>query len=227
MSNFIIYALSDPRFSEEPIRYVGLSTKGLERPFQHWKHEKLLNRHDHCHAWIRSVIRDGFIPKIEILEEVSSKENLPSAERFWIASFRLAGFDLTNMNDGGEGQLNPDASVRKRQSEANIGNTNGKANRGKKLWSDEQKRRIGDQHRGKKDSEETRKKRSESHKGIPRTKEWLENQSKAMMGKTRVARTTKQCYACSDIIEFRVTDRRLKLPRVFCSLSCSGKFSRR
>lgn len=220
---FIIYGLVDPRDGE--LRYVGLSTVGFKRPRSHWQNKNIRERNDHCHCWIRSVIADNFIPSIVVFQTFENSDIIRYAERFWIAYFRRMGCRLTNMNDGGEGQLNPSPEIRQRQREANIGNKNGVGHR--YVMSEELKKKVGDRHRGKVESIETRLKKSLSHMGIPRTKEWLENQSRALKGKLRIARTSRQCHSCSTEVILRETDRRLKLKRIFCSLSCLGKFRRK
>jgi hypothetical protein len=100
-SRFLIYALCDPRNNQ--IRYVGFSTIGLRRPKQHWTKDK--NKKDHCHAWIRSLLQENLIPEVEVLEELPTAEGIGDIERFWIASWKLMGANLTNMTDGGDGGL--------------------------------------------------------------------------------------------------------------------------
>jgi len=96
--NFFVYGLIDPR--NGALRYVGSSTRGMDRPRDHWKRKQDRERHDHCHAWVRSLLREGLVPVVEVLE---TTRHLNEAEPFWIAYFRMIGADLTNMTDGGEG----------------------------------------------------------------------------------------------------------------------------
>lgn len=100
-SRFLVYALCDPRGGF--VRYVGFSTIGLRRPKQHWTKDK--NKKDHCHVWVRYLLRENLIPDVEILEELPNANGIGDIERFWIASWKLAGANLTNMTDGGDGGL--------------------------------------------------------------------------------------------------------------------------
>lgn len=158
--NCIIYVLSDPETNE--IRYVGQSYKGTARAEHHWRHKHLRERHDYCHTWIRSLLKKGLLPLVEIAEELDAVEQLNDAEKFWISYFRFIGCRLTNMTDGGEGVKNPPLSVREKQRSANIGNKNGVGH--KYVMSDDRKKQVGDQHRGKIETAETRLKKSLSQK---------------------------------------------------------------
>lgn len=97
----IIYCLVDPR--TKIIRYIGKSVNGLNRPKDNvrrgWKH------HHKCGRWLLGLKSLGLTAEIEILEELSSPNEIDDAERFWIANFRAAGSALLNMTDGGEGML--------------------------------------------------------------------------------------------------------------------------
>lgn len=125
---FIIYGLIDPRTGQ--LRYVGQSIRGLRRPVEHWKRRRFREAKDHCHTWVRSVLRDGLTPEIEILQECSSFSELDEAEDFWITYFRFIGCDLTNDPRAGKG-------------------TKGLAapNKGRKL-SDEHRRKISEARKG-------------------------------------------------------------------------------
>lgn len=66
--------------------------------------------------WIRSLVKFGLTYDIAILEVIHSADDLPIAERWWIAYARACGWPLTNATDGGEGLLNPAASTRAKMS---------------------------------------------------------------------------------------------------------------
>src|SRR5579859_4689242 len=112
MSEHFIYCLSDP--SSDELRYVGKSSTGFKRPRQ--PHSA------RCGSWIKSLKTRGVDPKIEILEEIEDgeylKERLNAAERFWIASWRIAGANLTNLTDGGDGLMDPSLETRRKISES-------------------------------------------------------------------------------------------------------------
>lgn len=97
----LIYGLIDPRNGQ--LRYVGQSIRGLRRPVEHWKNKRHREAKDHCHTWVRSVLRDGFVPEVEIIQECSSFAELDEAEDFWIAYFRFIGCNLTNTHTCGKG----------------------------------------------------------------------------------------------------------------------------
>jgi hypothetical protein len=100
----IIYGLVDPRSGE--LRYVGKSTSGLTRPKKHLT-SSLLRKEANTHRvkWIKSVIKDGLLPRIVVLEETEDPELLDGLEKAAIAKFRAEGVRLVNGTDGGEGSL--------------------------------------------------------------------------------------------------------------------------
>jgi hypothetical protein len=112
----MIYALTDP-MNDDEVRYVGMTTKGMSRPKQHF-HEKKRSADLHKDRWISKLKRNGLKYGIVILEEVDSKDGLPDAERKWISYFRSVGARLTNATEGGEGLFHPSDEVRERMSQS-------------------------------------------------------------------------------------------------------------
>jgi len=114
MRTIYIYSLKDPETNE--IRYVGKTTNITTRLKAHITR----SRHNKYHSarWVQSVIKRGFRPIIELVEECT-EENWIEREKYWIAYYRER-FDLTNVLDGGEG-----------------GSTFGRLG---KPWSDEQRK---------------------------------------------------------------------------------------
>lgn len=92
-----IYTLSDPITNE--IRYVG------QTKYQNL--EKRLDGHlkcrDNTHRsyWIKSIVKKGLKPKIDLIETVD-KEMSSDSEKFWIMMFKFWGFNLCNLTEGGE-----------------------------------------------------------------------------------------------------------------------------
>lgn len=128
----VVYTLSDPRTGE--IRYVGKTTRTLgERRTEHIQDTKRSNRYSS--NWIKSLIKQGVEPLIELVEEFDTLAAANEAERFWIVQFRALGFSLTNHTEGGDGCV------------------------GMKM-TPEQCAKIGDFHRGKVMSAESRAKMS-------------------------------------------------------------------
>lgn len=95
-----IYTLSCPIIGD--IRYVGATSKPLKTRLN--GHVKDCQKYNTKRAkWVLSILNDGLMPIIEPLEE--TKDNWELAEMFWISQLRAWGFDLTNVTDGGIGQL--------------------------------------------------------------------------------------------------------------------------
>jgi hypothetical protein len=101
-SKFLIYGLIDPRTDE--VRYIGKSTSGLNRPKQHTM-PSILKRTSHKTNWIRSLLVDGLVPIIRVLESFTDTECLEDAEMFWISQGKGMGWELTNLTKGGGGTV--------------------------------------------------------------------------------------------------------------------------
>ncbi len=114
----LVYLLVDPRNSEA--RYVGKSTRGLNRPRDHSKPYELRKRCWKNH-WLRPIIEAGLRPRIEVLQECEDKASLALAEVHWIAVFRQMGARLTNGTKGGEGHDAPHTVDGKRNISASKG----------------------------------------------------------------------------------------------------------
>lgn len=94
-----IYALCEP--GTRTIRYIGKTGNLKNRLKSHLANVK--NKVDACHRadWIRSLLKRGLKPGIEIIDEVPESE-WPSWEAAYIQFFKELGADLTNSTDGGE-----------------------------------------------------------------------------------------------------------------------------
>lgn len=137
----IIYGLVDSRTGE--IRYVGKSTSGLRRPREHFTKRALAER-THKANWIRSVVADGGVCLMVVLQRCTTTEELSEAERWWIAMGRAAlGARLTNSTDGGDGCSGREASPKLREHMRRLG----VANRGRVLTS-EHRAKVGAAGRG-------------------------------------------------------------------------------
>jgi hypothetical protein len=161
-SQFLVYALIDPRSGE--VRYIGKSSCGLKRPKHHWTHKSLRESSDHCHNWVRSVLKQRSTPEVEVLEEACA-ELLNEAEVFWIGYFKMIGANLTNQTPGGDGWSGPvPLEIR-----AKISATRRRGNyvSWTKLHghSEETRKKIGEAGRRRKHSLETRMKMSHARKG--------------------------------------------------------------
>jgi hypothetical protein len=99
-SRYLLYALCEPRTLE--VRYVGLSTTGLERPRSHWRSCSLRADQSKKAKWLRALKARGQEPVVLVLEEFASADGIGEAERRAIAWYKENGTRLTNATEGGE-----------------------------------------------------------------------------------------------------------------------------
>ena len=98
-----IYALIDPR--NQAIRYIGKSVRPRVRFSAHLS-QSSLKRPSHKNHWIKSLLKVGLKPQLEILDEVDHRDDWTAEETVWIVRIRslAPGYPtLTNATDGGEG----------------------------------------------------------------------------------------------------------------------------
>ena len=155
---YIVYGLIDP--NTKKLRYIGKSTRGLERPRQHFWPSNVKQRR-YVYNWIRGLLAVGLKPEIITLEVHSVPDTLYDAEQRLIAFFRALGAPLTNLSDGGPGWSGPKSeAVRLKISKALKGRHIGPP-------SAEHRRRLRESNLGKKRSEETRLNMAISKGGRP------------------------------------------------------------
>lgn len=97
----LIYALLDP--DTKAVRYIGISSTGLKRPNEH-KKTSSMRYNTHKNNWIKSLLNVGKMYDIRVIEYVNEDE-LNDRGVYWIAKYRMSGYDLVNATDGGEGTL--------------------------------------------------------------------------------------------------------------------------
>jgi hypothetical protein len=132
VSKFLIYGLLDPRTNE--VRYIGKSATGMKRPNLHRKPSCLAKDRTHKAHWIRALQKAGMTYKVEVLEYVGTRVELNTAERYWIGEAKAHGWRLTNLTEGGDGLS---GAVFSKEHRARISI----ANKGRKL-TDEQRRKL-------------------------------------------------------------------------------------
>lgn len=98
MDTVFIYALNDPDTGRS--RYIGKASDPYARYEEHlnqnpWQKTRKA-------SWIRSLLKIGQNPILEILDEVPELE-WELWEQQWIRLYRMLGFRLTNGTDGGDG----------------------------------------------------------------------------------------------------------------------------
>jgi len=115
MKKVIIYTLSD----SNGIKYIGKTKDIKKRYYRHIFDAKTKTKLSKRDAWIKSLLVKNERPIIEILDEVEV-DNWKFWEKYWINQFRVWGFNLKNMTDGGEGQYGRITSLVTRIKMSNI-----------------------------------------------------------------------------------------------------------
>lgn len=166
-----IYCLRD---DNRALRYVGKTTKPLQiRLKGHLKEARHGSKNHRC-DWIRSMMRRGATPLIDLITEVEG--NGCGAEIAYIKFFKKKGIDLVNGTDGGDGGIGHRHSIETRQQIALAGTGRKHTEEAKarmriacigRKVSDKTRKILSDSHKGIYPSEATRKKLSISHKGLP------------------------------------------------------------
>lgn len=118
-----IYTLSSSA-SPNDIRYVGKTIKTIKRRLQghlckarEYKEKGIYTNHNY--NWINKELSLGHHIIIEEVESLEFKENEPWEwfEQYWICQFKIWGFNLTNITEGGEKghtESSSEESIRKR-----------------------------------------------------------------------------------------------------------------
>lgn len=96
-----IYFLRCPKTGNT--RYIGKANDSRKRLMGHIRSAVNGELKYHHGNWIRSLLSVGVAPEIKVLFKVPCDMRWQDAERFFIASARHLGFQLTNSTEGGEG----------------------------------------------------------------------------------------------------------------------------
>ena len=97
-----IYVLKNPDTNE--IRYVGKTSKDLNRRLQQHIFESESEQRNKRKNWVAKILKGGKIPIIEEID-FCTWEGSQEKEIYWIKYYRDLGLDLVNSTDGGEGNL--------------------------------------------------------------------------------------------------------------------------
>jgi group I intron endonuclease len=162
MKTGIIYTLSHP--ITKKVVYIGKTIHTLQnRLYGHIGDSKRHNRKI-C-KWICKLTSEQLIPLIEELDS-SSEEDLARLEIFYIELFKSWGFDLKNHTIGGEGVIGFNHSKKSKllMSKQRAGERNFFYN---KKHTQETKDKISLANKGRKNSEDFCKKRSDYMKANP------------------------------------------------------------
>lgn len=183
-----IYGLCEPDW--KTIRYVGVTYDLSSR----YKYHLVDFDTTHKARWIQSLLNQGLKPKIIILDVVLS-EMREEAEREWIRILRESGCDLTNSTDGGEGVwgLHHSEETKEKMRIKRLGTKNTKSSLAKKgvKFSEEHRKNLAASTarrgtftmKGKKHTEESRKKMSLAQKGRTFSEESKRKMSLAHKGR--------------------------------------------
>jgi group I intron endonuclease len=166
MKKVYIYGIIDNLKNE--LRYIGKSINPESRFRKHLQDSK--KKISYKDKWIFSLLEKSNKPVLLIIDEVD-EHNWEFWEKHYISYFKFLGCKLTNISEGGE---NPPSAL------------------GRK-WTPEQLKRISENNKGKKRSEETKKNISLAKKGKPiphlnngkeRSLSHKNNLSLSLMGRT-------------------------------------------
>lgn len=182
-----VYSLNDPITNE--IRYIGYTSSSLkERLRCHIKDMNFKNVNCHKNKWIRKLKLNNLLPIINLIYDNLNREDAIKKEIELISYYKSINYRLTNSTNGGEGGAGYRFSDKQKKEQSN-------RQIGKKLppCSEERKRKISEANKGRKMtkeqvekmkgrkvSEETRKKFSKIHKGKK-----LSEETKKRMGLAR------------------------------------------
>lgn len=157
----VLYLLVDPNSHE--IRYVGVTTQGMRKRFNGHMSNGELSRVNLKSNWIKSLVRKGQKPVVKIFQEFEqiSRENLKELEIYWIKYFRNNDCPLTNATDGGDGLTNPSEYTREKLRINALGNQYGLGYK----HTEEHKKLISENWRGRRHTEESKKLMSKIHTG--------------------------------------------------------------
>lgn len=173
-----VYTLSDSR-SPDDVRYIGITSQPRRRLRDH----KRTHTNTHRSRWVHSVLGAGADVVMVVIVDGLSRDDAISKEIEAIAQYREAGANLTNSTQGGDGVVGKTPRVLARMSEIARRNTTPdviarlqsalrrpevitrKIEGIRAAMTSDVKRRIGNAHRGKVVSQDTRKKISAACRG--------------------------------------------------------------
>ncbi len=103
-----IYVLIDPRTNL--VKYVGKTINPKIRFRTYIKQAKKGKRNNLVINWVKSLLKSDLEPKMEIIDEIEGEWEW--LEQYWISQFRVWGFELKNMTDGGDANPMDNPEVR-------------------------------------------------------------------------------------------------------------------
>jgi group I intron endonuclease len=163
-----IYTLSD----ENKIRYIGKTKSINKRYSEHINQSK--NKKTYKEKWVNSTLLNGGKIIIEILDVCDDKD-ANEVEMYWISQFKVWGFKLVNLTNGGDGGSPMLGKKHSSETKFKMSETAKKQNRNLGGWnkglkmSENFRKKISEISKGRIVTDNTRKKISETLKGKKRT----------------------------------------------------------
>lgn len=110
----VIYGLRCPLSNQ--IRYIGKSTSGMDRAFEHLRTSSRKEGNTRKNNWLNKIISLGLQPTVVMLDSFSNITNdeLYKIEQTYIEFYKPFGF-LTNLTDGGPGMTGHKYSIETRK----------------------------------------------------------------------------------------------------------------
>jgi hypothetical protein len=132
METTFIYALIDPR--NDKVKYIGKSNTPRQRTIDHISEARVSKDKYKKLQWIRSLLKEGLKPTLEILDEVCENQ-WKFWEQHYISLYKSWGFNLCNHDNGGLGNSRMTLEMRNKISAKLKGNI--PWNKGRKRTADE------------------------------------------------------------------------------------------
>jgi len=119
-TDWMVYVLCDPRVEDpiQRIRYVGITTKTVERRLQEHLAGARKGGRTHKCRWIQQLLAADLLPVVEEVDPGNAGRPWERSEIAWIEYYREQGCRLTNGCAGGRGVLNPTEETRLNHAEA-------------------------------------------------------------------------------------------------------------
>lgn len=119
-SRFLVYGLVDP--VTLALRYVGVSSSGLERPKQHRLDSHLAhNDNKRKDDWIKELKSKGLTYAIRVLEYFDTPEQAHAAEPYWIQWARDIGEHIYNQTAGNDSIIRVSEATKQKMREKMTG----------------------------------------------------------------------------------------------------------
>lgn len=93
-----IYGLFSP---DDELRYIGLTIRSLDVRLHDHLDSYRLKKDNYKNNWIKSLLKAGQKPYIQLIQELTNLKDLKEAEKYWIYYFKSQGCRLVNVIKAG------------------------------------------------------------------------------------------------------------------------------